>query len=124
MSLDVTLVGGSTEIPCACSCGHKHMKSEEAEHFSANITHNLNKMADAAGIYQAIWRPEEIAAVRARDLIVPLTAGLAGLRLNPEKFKAFNPGNKWGDYKGFVAWVERYLNACIEHPDARIRAER
>jgi hypothetical protein len=30
--------------------------------FDANITHNLNKMADAAGIYEACWRPEEIGA--------------------------------------------------------------
>jgi len=124
MSLDVTLVGGSTEIPCACSCGHTHMKSEVAEHFSANITHNLNKMADAAGIYQAIWRPEEIEIFKAEQLIVPLAAGLAGLKANPEKFKVFEPGNQWGNYNGFVSFVEKYLAACIEHPDARIRAER
>lgn len=26
--------------------------------FSANITHNLNAMAEAAGIYKHLWRPE------------------------------------------------------------------
>ena len=28
--------------------------------FSANITHNLGKMADEAGIYKALWRPDEV----------------------------------------------------------------
>ena len=28
--------------------------------FTANITHNLTKMADSVGVYKALWRPEEI----------------------------------------------------------------
>lgn len=28
--------------------------------FWANITHNLGRMADEAGIYKHLWRPEEI----------------------------------------------------------------
>lgn len=28
--------------------------------WSANVTHNLGKMAAAAGIYEAMWRPEEL----------------------------------------------------------------
>jgi precorrin-6x reductase len=27
--------------------------------FEANITHNLNRMAEAAGVYKVLWRPEE-----------------------------------------------------------------
>jgi signal transduction histidine kinase len=32
--------------------------------FVSNITHNLNIMADKAGIYQHLWRPEEIGIKR------------------------------------------------------------
>ena len=28
--------------------------------FEANVTHNLNRMAEAAGFYKEVWRPEEI----------------------------------------------------------------
>lgn len=34
--------------------------TEERTVFSANITHNLGEMADKAGIYKALWRPEDL----------------------------------------------------------------
>lgn len=39
-----------------------------AELFSANITHNLSRMAAAAGIYECLWRPEEMLAPK--DLVL------------------------------------------------------
>ena len=33
--------------------------------YSANITHNLGKMAEEAGIYKHLWRPEEIGITKA-----------------------------------------------------------
>lgn len=92
--------------------------------YSANITHNLNKMADAAGIYQAMWRPEEIGAVRAKDIIELLSDGLTKLRADPDKFKQFDPPNKWGSYDGLVRFAEKYLEACREYPEARINVSR
>jgi hypothetical protein len=50
-----------------------------------------------------------------------LQRGLALLRSDPERFRTLNPPNGWGDYEGFVVWVERYLEACRENPDAEIR---
>lgn len=63
------------------------------EVFSGGVTHNLVAMAKAAGLYQHLWRPEELGITRASELIVPLREGLAGLRADPDKFKAFNPSN-------------------------------
>jgi hypothetical protein len=123
------------------------------EVFDANITHNLNKMAAEAGIYEALWRPAELdperaariraaqdrkdyhgpegayaieseATIHARDLIQPLRAGLALLKAEPDRFKAFNPENGWGSYDDFVPWVERYLTACEEYPDAEVSVSR
>lgn len=94
------------------------------EVYSANITHNLGPMAKAAGIYECLWRPEEIGITRAGQLIEPLTKGLASLKTSPEIFEQYNAANGWGLYKHFVPFVEKYLAACIEHPEAEVRADR
>lgn len=85
-----------------------------------NITHNLNRMATEAEIYEALWRPSEINVQTARDLIDPLTKGLFVLRADPDRFKALNPANGWGSYDNLVKFVVEYLKACIEHPDASV----
>jgi hypothetical protein len=92
--------------------------------FSANITHNLNRMAAAAGIYEALWRPEEINATKAVDIIERLQKGLEALRAEPARFRAFNPENGWGNYEALVNFVERYLEHCKQYPEADIRVSR
>lgn len=94
--------------------------NDNGEVFTANITHNLNKMADAAGIYEALWRPEEIGVSNARELRPFLWDGLQRLKANPERYKAFNPPNGWGTYEALVSFVERYLEACTKHPNAEV----
>lgn len=97
--------------------------SEETETdtvFHANITHNLGMMASAAGIYQYVWRPEEIGITQARQLIEPLEKGLSLLKREPDTFKKLNPENGWGTYDGFLPWIQRYIDACIEYPDAAV----
>ena len=95
-----------------------------SEVYSANITHNLGKMAEEAGIYMPLWRPEEIGITKAGQLIEPLTEGLAKLKADPEKFVKHNPSNGWGNYDDFLPWIERYLQACKENPDAAVRVWR
>lgn len=97
---------------------------EPKEVYSGNITHNLNDMAQAAGIYQHLWRPDEIGITRAGELVEPLREGLKLLRADPEKFKAFNPSNKWGDYDGLVDFVDSYLAACEKNPSAFVWVSR
>lgn len=92
--------------------------------FSANITHNLNTMAAAAGIYHHLWRPDEIGITKAGELIEPLTEGLALLKSDPERFRVFNPENGWGSYDGLVDFVSEYLDACLRNPDALVSVSR
>jgi hypothetical protein len=120
MSLDVYLIGEEKRVECRCECGHKHSKIEREIFYDSNITHNLGKMADAAGIYEACWRPEEIGAKKAKDIIGKLALGLDLLKKYPDRFKKFNSPNGWGLYENFVPWVESYLRACEEYPDATI----
>jgi hypothetical protein len=99
--------------------------SEESEEvYSANITHNLNKMAGEAGIYEALWRPEEIGVTKAEQLIPLLRDGLALLKGDPARFKAFNPSNGWGNYDGLARFVADYLVACEEYPAAAVSVSR
>jgi hypothetical protein len=92
----------------------------DGEVYSANITHNLNTMAEAAGIYKHLWRPDEIKVTVARELIEPLTNGLNRLTADPHRFKQLNPPNGWGDYEGLVSFVRAYLDACREFPEATV----
>ena len=94
------------------------------EVFTANVTHNLAEMADEAKIYKHLWRPEELGIKFASELIAPLGKGLQRLKNSPEEFKKFNPTNGWGNYEGLISFVERYLEACIQYPDALIDISR
>lgn len=94
------------------------------EVYSANITHNLGQMADEAGIYKALWRPEEMGFTKAKHLIQPLRIGLDALRSDPVRFKAHNPANGRGDYEGLVRFTELYLAACERYPEADVRVRR
>lgn len=104
-------------------------KVEEQEYttdevYSANITHNLTKMADEAGIYYALWRPEEKGYMVAGDIIPALEYGLNELKASPDRFEKLGPDNGWGTYNGLVATVEEYLQACKQYPDAVIEVSR
>lgn len=122
MSLDVTLRSSVPEDIICPHCGGANL--EHTEPYSANITHNLGKMADEAGIYKHLWRPEELGITTAGQLVVPLREGLALLKSDPKRFEAFNAENGWGTYEHFVPFVENYLKACTENPDCLIEVSR
>jgi hypothetical protein len=92
--------------------------------FDANYTHNATAMAAEAGIYKAIWRPDEIGLTKAGEMIPFLRAGLMEMRNEPSRFIAVQPENGWGSYETFLPWVERLLAACEENPDADITVSR
>ena len=96
----------------------------EIEVFTYNITHNLNKMASEAGIYKALWRPDEINITKAKDLIPLLEEGLESLESNPGFYREFNSPNGWGCYEDLVKFVRRYLQACRIHKEATVYAWR
>lgn len=89
-----------------------------------NITHNLTEMADKAGIYYALWRPEEKGWKNAKDITIVLEKGLKKLKSKPEYFKKFNPDNGWGDYGNLIDFTKRYLKVCKKYPSAVIGISR
>ena len=106
MSLDLSLVLNNNEVWCW------------------NITHNLNKMALEAGLYEYVWQPEENEIYFAEQMIDYLKAGIYRLKNNPGLYKEFNPDNGWGDYDGFLLFIESYLVECERNPLATIESSR
>lgn len=128
MSLDFYLERKTEPRTHTCACGHEHvvLGSDVEEVASFNITHNLGQMADSAGIYDCLWRPEkqDPPIVTASQCVPLLRDGLKRLRNMPAEFKSLSAPNGWGVYEQFVPWVERVLAACEANPDALVRASR
>lgn len=95
-------------------------KYEPSPIYNANITHNLTDMAEEAGLYKPLWRPEEMGANYANEIQDDVEKGLNELLNNPEYFKRFNSSNGWGLYEHFVPFVEDYLKAIKKYPEAEI----
>lgn len=91
---------------------------------SQNITHNLAAMADEAGIYKHLWRPEEIGIETAEQLILPLRAAIIRMAADPARFIRHNAENGWGTYYQFLPWLRELLEACEENPDATVVSHR
>jgi hypothetical protein len=103
-------------VPCACPhCGHSHTRKDRATYFWINITHNLNKMFEAAGLYEILWHGT---GLRAGDVLSKLEIGLADMRARPEFYEQFNAENGWGLYKHAVPWLKKVIEACRTYLDA------
>jgi len=140
MSLDVTLY---RNYHVSYDCG-KTLEEKKEHVYSSNITHNLGKMAEAAGLYEALWRPyelkegynipesdydaqyafEEANPVKANEIIAIIEKGLQDMKKRPEHYKKFNSSNGWGMYEHFIPWIERYLEALKEYPESFVECDR
>lgn len=127
MSLDVYLIEMEVVDEYEYEIGDFTMSvtaTKRTEVYWANITHNLNTMAERAGIYKHLWKPEELNITKASELIEPLGTGLQLMLNDPKRFIKFNPSNGWGNYDSLVSFIAMYLIACKENPNARIDISR
>lgn len=92
--------------------------------FDRNITHNLGLMAKEAGIYDALWRPDEHGIELAVQMIEPLTKGLERLKADEAHFRQFDAPNGWGRYEHLISFTEQVLAACADNPDATVGVSR
>lgn len=94
--------------------------------FEWNITHNLNEMARMAGLYEPLWRPDEIdpPIKTAIELVPFLDEGLHQLLTYRDRLRELNPKNGWGTYDNLVAFVVAYRVACRKWPQARVEVSR
>jgi hypothetical protein len=122
MSLDIYFYNRAKEKKTCDHCGSDYWTNEEI--FWKNITHNLGTMAQEAGIYHHLWRPDEISVEHPRQMIAPLEQGIQMMKDDPERFKKFSASNGWGTYEQFLPWLNELLQACKDYPDAEIRVSR
>jgi hypothetical protein len=122
MSLDIYLHNHkeSSRLSVCDECGHQHECIYNETIYHGNLTHNLVDMADAAGLYQCLWRPNENDIFIAEDIIPHLEKALPILLQFPDKFIALQPTNGWGTYEQLVEVVQGYLSKCIHHSQSII----
>ena len=140
MSLDVTLYRNYH----VSYDGGKTLEERQEDLYSANITHNLGKMAGEAGLYEALWRPhrlkegynipegdhdaeykfEEANPVKAHEIIPIIEKGLKDMKARPEYYELFNSANGWGMYEHFIPFIEQYLEALKEYPESFVDCDR
>ena len=99
-------------------------ETRPVEVFERNITHNLARMADAAGLYIPLGGPNCCRPRRRPNLSARSSLGFAVLKGDKWRFKRIRTGEWVGSYDGLVRFAESYLAACREYPDAQIRVSR
>lgn len=122
----------------------KTLEPQRESLYRSNITHNLNRMADEAGLYEALWRPyqlkegydipesdyqaeykfEEANPVKAYEIIPIIEKGLEDMKARPKHYEKFNSSNGWGMYKHFVPFIEEYLEALKQYPESFVECDR
>ena len=100
------------------------LKDDGVELYSRNITHNVGRMAQEAGIYKCLWRPEEIGITHAKQIIPLLERGVALLATEKGRFEKFNSPNGWGLWEHFLPFCADYLQACRDNPEAIVEVSR
>jgi hypothetical protein len=91
--------------------------------WSGNVTHNLVSMAAEAGVYDAVWRPDEH-GLDAAAVLTAIVDGIATLLRDRERFERHNPTNGWGDYDGLVMFLVEYALELSKYPGASIEVSR
>ena len=92
--------------------------------WAIGITHNMTAMAEAAGLYECMWRPDEMCITLASQMIHPLRCGIAVLKREKKNLEKLNPENGWGSYDILLSVAQRYLAACEKNPNAEVEVSR
>lgn len=110
----------------------KSKKKEEDREWVANITHNMNKMAqrifvseNKETLYDYVWRPEELGReIDTDEMKNVLTKGICIMISKRKSLLKYEPENGWGSYDSFLKFLIKYKEACEDHPDYIIEASR
>ena len=88
--------------------------------YSDSVTHNLRGMAKEAGLYASLWSPLESGYTTAIEIIPIIEEGLTNLKAHPNYYRLFEFDSLSCKYEDFVNFVESYLVALREFPEAKI----
>lgn len=110
----------------------KSKKKEEDREWVANITHNMNKMAqrifvskNKETLYDYVWSPEELyKEIYTNEMRNVLTKGICIMISKRKSLLRYEPENGWGSYDSFLKFLIEYKEACEDHPGYIIEASR
>jgi len=74
-------------------------------------------MSPEANMYEALWHPDHINCVKAKDIIGIVIEGFSDMLKNPKHYKKLESDNGWGTYDDFIDWVYNYIKALSENPE-------
>lgn len=105
MSYDVQItVNTGFEDVCVEECG--------------NYTYNVSEMYyDAFGLKEGLRGLHDMGCESARK---HLADAIKKMESDPEKYRAMNPENGWGDYEGALNFLKRIRKDCAKHPKAKV----
>lgn len=95
-----------------------------------NYTHNCNGMANAVlyddyeqeSVFAEVFQPKReswwksLEGKSGQEGALFLDKIIKGLEAEPERFRAMNPDNGWGDYDSFTAKLKEMRDAVTEEP--------
>jgi len=94
-------------------CSHCHQELEEC----FNYTYNISSMLHDVGI-----KLNELDSIPAKCIESNyLTPGILLLEANPEKYRAMNPKNGFGNYDSLLTWLKNIRDQCLKYPDSNFR---
>lgn len=106
-----------TSKPCP-TCGHREAYESDVG-FDNNYTSNMFPMLKKAGFD---W--DEIQNRPTTEALPKLERLIDAMKADPQGYKALNPPNGWGDYDGFLRYLERMALWCRNRPDGYIEVSR
>lgn len=84
-----------------------------------DMTWNVSPMYyDAFGTEKGIRGLDRMIA---SDAVSLLNDVIITMKTNPDKYKAMNPTNKWGNYEVALKYLETIRDACDNNPKAILR---
>lgn len=93
--------------------------AEQTHDWWENYTSNVAPMWRAAGIDLA-----ECHGRPAAQVAEGLQGALQTMGEDPDRFRAMNPPNGWGDFDGCVAYLQRLLALCLATPQGYVWVSR
>lgn len=94
---------------------------ERRDVWHGHITHNLTDIADKCGLYEVLWRPQNI-GYECKELVPKLLIGIDKLKGLMPELRKIEPENGWGNCDDLLRFAESVLKKCQEYPDFRFHA--
>ena len=86
--------------------------------YERNYTYNVSPM-----FYEAMGEGgiRQLDGLTGAECLEILDSGIEAMAADPDKYRALNPPNGWGDYDSALQMLREMRAACVEYPEAGMR---